>query len=156
MNIKNENLSQLYHSCYGGCNSYFIEMLQVQQNNATRSIMKLPWMTPTESLLRQCNWFSVRQLKVYHSITLIHRVLITSKPDYIHRSLRFVARVTRTTDHLTLVDRRNFKTATACKSFIPRAINEWNKIPLEIREIKSQELFKQKLKDYIKTNISVK
>ena len=41
---------------YGSCSKYLISALQVQQNNAARHITKLAWMTPTENLLKQCNF----------------------------------------------------------------------------------------------------
>ena len=66
------------------------------------------------------------------------------------------SRETRTADHLTLLEIRNFKTATATKSFIPRAISSWNKLPLTIREITVNKQFKIELKSCIKNNITLK
>ena len=141
---------------YAGCSDYLLNMLQVQQNTAARSITKLGWMTPTKTLMTQCNWLSVRQLIVYHSLNLLRQILKDKKPLYISRKLESMHRETRTTDYLTLFDSRYFKTSTALRSFIPRAIKDWNILPLEIREIESTEKFKQRLKIYIRENIPVK
>ena len=141
---------------FGGCSGYLLHMLQVQQNIAARHITKLGRMTPTKTLLNQCNWLSVKQLVAYHSIVLLRNILQEKKPTYIFNKLNKNLRETRTTDHLTLYDSRNFKTTTALKSFIPRTIKEWNLIPLEIRATESSELFKRSLKLYIKENITVK
>ena len=113
-------------------------------------------MTPTEMLLKQCNWLSVRQLVYYHTLTLLHKVLLEKKPDYIYKKISRVTRETRTCDRLTLVDKRSMKTRTAQRSFIPRSIEDWNKLPFELRDIQSKELFKHKLRQHIKENIPIK
>ena len=141
---------------YGGCSNYLLNLLQVQQNNAARHITKLPWMTSTKVLLNQCNWLSVRQLVVYHSMILLHGVLLTQKPNYIFKKLGDIQRETRNTDSNSILDRRKFKTTTAQRSYIPRAISRWNSLPLEIREIRTKSSFKQELKKYTKENIPVK
>ena len=141
---------------YGGCSSYLLNLLQVQQNTAARSITKLPWMTSTSNLLLQCNWLSVRQLVIYHSVLLLHRILIDRKPEKLKDKVEMTARETRTSDRLTLVDNRKFKTQTAQRSFIPRVLSDWNKLPLVLREIESRDIFKQELKKYVKKNIPVK
>ena len=115
---------------YGGCSGYLIDMLQIQQNNAARHITKLPWMTPTRILLQQCNWLSIRQLIEFHSLTLLHKAVITKKPEYIYKRIQRRVRPTRTMDNMTFVETRSFKTATARKSFIPRTIKAWNSLPL--------------------------
>ena len=63
---------------------------------------------------------------------------------------------TRTDDHLTLVEGRRLKTATAARSYIPRTIISWNHLPLDIREIEDNNTFKNRLKNYIRDNIPVK
>ena len=65
-------------------------------------------------------------------------------------------RETRHADFLTVQDSRSFKTSTADKTFIPRAIREWNTLPLSLREVRTQGLFKQKLRIFIRENIAVK
>ena len=141
---------------YGSCSNYLLNLLQVQQNTAARCITKLPWMTSTKPLFHQCDWLSVRQLVIYHTLALLHRIITDKKPANIFQHISLVERETRTADRLTLVDKRLFKTTTALKTFIPRAISDWNKMPLELREIKSKINFKKNLRVYIKPSIPVK
>ena len=141
---------------YGACSAYLANMLQVQQNTAARHITQLPWMTPTATLLQQCNWLSIKQLIVYHSLVLLHKVMICNKPEYIFNKMKPPHRETRNADNLTLYDRRSFKTTTAAKSFIPRAISEWNSLPFELREVASFATFKHKLKLHVKDKIPMK
>ena len=64
---------------YGSCSEYLLNALQVQQNKAAKYITKLPYRTPTEVLLLQCNWMSVRQLSKYCSLILLHRIMMVAK-----------------------------------------------------------------------------
>ena len=85
----------------------------------------------------------------------MHKALSIKQPEYIHKRLKTVERVSRTTDKLTLVERR-LKTVTACKSFLPRTINDWNSLPYDLRSVASPSDFKKQLKVYIKENVPVK
>ena len=89
---------------YSSCSEYLINALQVQQNNAARSITKLPFMTPTKILLNQCDWLSVRQMSIYFSLTLLHKVVHERTPKYLADRVKQVSRLreTRSTDHLCL------------------------------------------------------
>ena len=92
---------------YGGCSSYLLDMLQVQQNTAARHITKLPVYTSTKVLLDQCNWMSIRQLVMLHSLVLFHKMLNTQKLTYVYNKVKFITRETRTMDRLTIVDSKN-------------------------------------------------
>ena len=41
------------------------------------------------------------------------------------------------------------------RSFIPRAIGQWNKLPLELRKSDCIDSFKVNLKDWITKNVSI-
>ena len=58
---------------YGSCSEYLLDALQVQQNKAAKIITKLPFRTPTQTFLLQCDWLSVRQLVKYCLLTLLHK-----------------------------------------------------------------------------------
>ena len=143
---------------YGGCSGYLLDMLQVQQNLAARRTTKLPRLTPTKTLLEQCNWLSIRQLIKFQSLVLFHKTLIKMNPIYLYSQVRFVDRETRTLDRLNVIDRKNrrFKTVTASKGFFPRTIKDWNSLPFVLRDIKDIQHFKAELKSYIKDKIPVK
>ena len=144
---------------YGSCSEYLLNALQVQQNKAAKYITKLPYRTPTEVLLLQCNWMSVRQLSKYCSLILLHRIMMVEKPKYIAERLVPVSRMgrreTRRTDHLCL-QMNKYKTVTASRTFIPRSIALWNSLPTTLREIRDINSFKTQLKVFIKANVPVK
>ena len=142
---------------YGGCSGYLIDALQVQQNVAMRHITKLPFLTSTKTLLQQCDWLSVRQMIMYFSLLLLHKALVRKRPEYINEKVRAVTvrRETRTTDRLKL-ETTLYKTLTASKSYIPRTIDQWNSLPIYLREIKDIVYFKKALREYIVNTIPVK
>ena len=71
-------------SLWGGCEKYLIKSLQIVQNKAARVVTKLAWHTPTHALLSQCGWLSVHQLAVHHSVALVHKILSSGHPKYLH------------------------------------------------------------------------
>ena len=140
---------------YGGCSNYLVQVLQVLQNRAARYVTKLGWFTETAVLLNQCNWLSVKQMIVYQSLTLLFKIQHEKKPDYLYNKLKDKIAL-RTTDKTKIRETREFRTDTARRSFIPRAINDWNNLPNEIRETHSFNVFKTKLRAWVKSNIPIK
>ena len=65
---------------WGGCDDYLLSALQIQQNRAARVVAGLSWFTPITVLLRKCKWLSVRQLVLYQSIILAHKIATTGSP----------------------------------------------------------------------------
>ena len=68
---------------WGGTEGYLVRALQVLQNRAARCVTKLGWYTPTRKLLKQCNWLSVKQLIVYHTVLQVHRIVKCGSPLYL-------------------------------------------------------------------------
>ena len=132
-----------------------------KHNKAARCVTRLPWGTPILVLLTQCGWLSMNQLGVYHSLVLLFKTKMDKKPVYIYehigdqpgRNTRQEA--DRVGEH-HLRDIRNFKTGTAKKTFIPRAVQDWNNLPTSLREETSLVLFKNKLRAWISKNIPIK
>ena len=146
---------------YGGCSGYLLAMLQVLQNKAARCVTRLPWGTPISVLLKQCGWLSMNQLVVYHSLVLLFKTKMDKKPVYLYEHIGDQpGRTTRQEAdrvgvHL-LRDTRNFKTETAKKTFIPRAVQGWNNLPTSLREQTSLVLFKKQLRLWTTENIQIK
>ena len=146
---------------YGGCSNYLLKMLQVLQNKAARCVTRLPWLTPTSVLLKQCGWLSVRQLVCYHTLVLLFKVKIEKTPKHLYNHIGDMplsntrAETGRIQQHL-LKDVRNFRTELARKTFIPRGISNWNSLPEKLRKMDKLDAFKKELKIWISTNVPVK
>ena len=110
-------------------------------------------MTPVTELLKQCDWLSIKQLLIYHSLLLLHKTLVNKKPAYILEKLNFSQRETRTSIGIVLRDERNFKIVTASKGFIPRTTRVWNSLQYDMRTIKEPNAFKTRLLAYVKNYV---
>ena len=146
---------------YGSCSGYLLAMLQVLQNKAARCVTRLPWMTPTSVLLTQCGWLSLKQLVLYHSMVMLFKTKKDKAPVYIYDHIGDTpGRNTRQeADRIAaniLKDDRDFKTGTARKTFIPRSIEDWNNLPVDMRTITNLQLFKKRLKTWVKENVPLK
>ena len=130
-------------------------------NKAARCVTRLPWGTPILVLLTKCGWLNMNQLVVYHSRVLLFKTKMDKKTVYLYEHIG--DQPGRTTQqeadrvgvHL-LRDTRNFKTETAKKTFIPRAVQGWNNLPTSLREQTSLVLFKKQLRAWISRNIPIK
>ena len=67
---------------WGGCDSYLLDRLQVLQNRAARAVTGKPWFTPTRRLLKECRWFSIRQLVFYQTVLGVHKLVRARKSEY--------------------------------------------------------------------------
>ena len=72
---------------WGGCEKYLLKSLQIIQNKAARTVTKLDRYTTTKTLLNQCNWLSVNQLVLFHSLTLVYKTLEHRSPKYLYKKL---------------------------------------------------------------------
>ena len=155
-------ISSLIHmiQVWGGTNSYLINILQVLQNRAARLVTKLGWGTSTKVLLDQCGWLSVKQLVEYHSLILVYKIKSKRKPEYLYNKLSvpFTSN-TRQSVGNTLenkIKESRIEYELNRTSFIPRTILSWNKIPSNIRLSPTTDIFKKRLKEWIRTNVNLK
>ena len=141
---------------WGGAADYLITFLQVLQNRAARLVTKLGWFTPTKVLLTQCGWLSVRQLVEYHSLLLVYKIRSEGKPVYLKQKLcnqfSYNTRLSRT-NGIKLAG--PIKSELHKQSFIPRASNSWNKLPGSLRVTSKTNVFKGKLKSWVKENVPI-
>ena len=146
---------------YGGCSGYLLSMLQVLQNKAARCVTRLPWLTPTRTLLAQLGWLSMKQMVMYYTLVLLFKVKMDKKPVYIYKQLgiskgRNTRVETERVESNMIKDTRNFQKGTTKKTFIPKAINDWNSLPANLRQIEDVPTFKKQLRLWIVENVPVK
>ena len=151
---------------WSGCENYLLNSLQIVQNKAARLVTKCGKRTPIKSLLSQCGWLSVAQLSVYHSLLLVYKILSSKSPMYLYTKLqgaqearhyetRFVWNRRRNLS-IVLDDESQAGCKIAKKSFKYRATDQWNKLPLSIREEQNLLKFKTKLRLWVLKNIPIK
>ena len=145
---------------WAGCEAYLKKSLQLIQNKAARIVTKCDNQTPIKRLLVQCGWLSVRQLCTYHSLVLFFKIRQSEAPYYMFVKLfsdnNMSYNLRSTADEkVRLGPDSQAQAELARNSFKYRTTKEWNVLPLELRNTPKLDMFKIKLKQWIKENIPI-
>ena len=141
---------------WGGCSSYLMDCLQVLQTRAARIVTRSGWRVSTEKLLHQCGWLSVRQLVHYHSLVLVFQIRHQEKPAYFrkHFSANFSYKTRlATTEGIRRIETCKYNVTQS--SFIQRSSAGWNQLPVLVRDSRTIIQFKNRLRNWIKSNVTV-
>ena len=66
---------------WGGCEGYLIHSLQILLNRAARAVTGLSCFTSTKRLMTMCSWLSVKQLVVYQTVDMFHKIVTSGTPS---------------------------------------------------------------------------
>ena len=141
---------------WGGCGSVLRKSLQISQNKVARMVTKLPWMTPTSVLLKQCGWLSVNQLTFYHSVLLVFKVRLQKSPKYLfdmHKENEHNYMTRQAENRLLMTQRPRLELSK--ESYRWRSAEHFNQIPKQIRDSVCVKSFKREIKSWILANIPV-
>jgi hypothetical protein len=144
---------------WGTAPKYLLKQLQVQQNNAARITLgykSLRWSQTT--LLKSMKWLSIESLVLYHSAKLIHQVIHTRQPRYLHQRLvRELAGITRSSTDNKLGPKPADVGGTIYTkhTFMSYAFDKYQNIPGIITAIISKNVFSTRLKRYLTNNDDV-
>ena len=141
---------------WGGTESYLLDSLQILQNRAARIVTRRNIYTTLTELLQICDWLSVRQLVVYHTVSLTRKIIKTGKPVYLAKRLSsdFLRQTRQSTmGNLKAAPMPNRQLTE--RGFLYRAPQTFNQIPAEIRSLQSDYIFKKKLKIWVSQNIPI-
>ena len=117
-------------------------------------MVKMSWFTPTKTLLRQCNWLSVRQLAHYHTVLSTHKIVITEQPKYLFDKMCQSAIYTMRTK-VKFGENFTGETAQTGSSFCYRGATSYNMLLQEISHISGIQRYKKKVKKWIMANIDI-
>ena len=138
---------------YGSSSDYLLSLLQVVQNAAARVVTRLPWCTPTSTLLLQCGWLTVKQMVHFYSLIMLFKIKLTKNPTYFYDkvSMEFKHK-TRLATSEGIRENLLIGTELAKNSFLNRTVKVWNKLPVDIRSSSLESHFKKNLKLWVKSN----
>ena len=97
-------------------------------------------------LFDKVGWFTVRQLVVYHTLTMVFKIRWSKEPEYLSSILSEDTRGQR-------IRRSNTRLNLAFKSFGFRGPQFWNQLPLSIWTCDKISSFKGLLKKWIQEEI---
>lgn len=132
---------------YSGLNSELCAKLQRSQNACIRFIFDIPLYDHVSPAFLRLSWLRLNARRVFHCVSLLHRLLQTNSPKYLSNAFHPLASTnclsTRSLSS-SLLSIPHHRTEMYSKSFIVSTIRAWNLIPAEIRDIESTSLFKRK------------
>ena len=165
--ICNHVLSRLDYcnSVYYGLPNYLLRKLQNVQNRAARLIKGLRSRDRITPALIELHWLPIKARVEYKILLLIYKVLKYSEPKYLRDCLEFFRPETNVVVRHASETYRLSEPRTNCKfgerAFEHSAPRLYNKIPLEMKDIKEEKKFKSELKtllfsrSYNKTNRTI-
>ena len=142
------------NSLYNHLPQYLLRRLQSVLNRAARIVYCVPPRTPTTPFLLELHWLPVKARIQFKLCLLTYKVLKYGEPKYLAELLSPAIRVfdmaLRSSDdpfHLCeprAIGERSF----AERSFSYSAPRLYNKLPVEIKQLETVDLFKRHLKTY--------
>ena len=131
---------------YGGCEINLLKEIQVMQNKAAQIVCRVPPRSNRAAMYDRLDWLTVSQLTYYHSLLLVFRIKSTKEPEYLYRILS-------NENRLGKIIVSNTGLTLAKRSFTFRAAEDWNRLPLWIRQLKTIGSFKKTLRKWVVDNI---
>ena len=126
--------------------------LQALQNQVLRMKTGLPTRTSTELLIERSGDLSVQQLTAFFTLSTLHKIIHTGKPETLANKLKHGTVATRHGDNIRI----DANLTLSLGAFLYRAGLLFNQLPGDLRTDMEPRTFKFKLRNWIKMNILVK
>ena len=145
---------------WSGCPDYLTNALQVCQNKAAKFVAGHTRQLSVKQRLKECGWRSVRQEMVYHTVLMVHKIIVFKQPLYLYKKLTADGDYpfrTRQAARSSLRRGSSFRTnLELCKqSFRWRGTGLYEKLPPKLREQSNMKTFKNELDLWVKKNVPI-
>lgn len=133
-------------------NGQEFNQLQKQQNKAMRVVLRCGRRTSVNWMLESLGWLNIRQRIMFLTMVMVFKIKNGIVPDYISRNVNYIHsdRYPLRCEGKFNIKRVN-KTTTKNNVFND-GLRMYNGLPAEIRNERNLNLFKSKLKVYVKEN----
>ena len=129
-----------------------LSQLQRVQNSATRLIYQSTRYSPSSPLLQDLHWLPIKYRCIFKILLLTFKAIHGHAPSCIQDLVK-VGHHTRTfrSSTATYLDYPSIKSANNLgkRSFYIAAPTEWNRLPANIRNLPSLDVFKKRLKTHL-------
>ena len=112
--------------------------------------------TPTKTLLSETNDMSVHQTIAYHTLLSVFKILESHKPTYLYNRFHKITKNNERTRRNSLNLNIEADLTLTRGGFLYRGSKLYNMLPSELKSISKYQLFKLKVKAWIKLNVSIK
>ena len=135
------------------------------QNKAARLVTKLDRFTSIQVLLKQCGWLSVKQMMIYHSLVLLHKVFKHQTPVFLYNKITAGSPQPNTRQAeasvraLAASGVHSQPSAPSCdldltrRSWCWSSVFWYNKLPPTILSEENDRKFKTRLKVWVSENV---
>ena len=128
------------------------------QKKALKIMLDKPMLTESLSLFKEAKVLPFEQRIKYHTTVLVYKALHNMTPDYIRSLLEtcqnsYNYNLRSTADNKLLLPK--LKSETMRKSFSYSGVLSWNNLPLDLKNITSLAIFKQKLRNNFLSSIKL-
>ena len=141
------------NSLFTGLPDCTIQPMQRLQNTAAKVATGARKFDSATNARFKLHWLPIRQRCIYKTLVITYKALHSMAPDYLANRLvsRTYSKDTRASsvDVCTLVSTVNKRKTFADRGFTTLAPEQWNKLPVPIRNCDSLESFKKALKTYL-------
>lgn len=138
------------------CDEGSFDRMQKLQNRAMRAILMCKKRTPVRTMLQNLNMLNVRQRVRETTLKFIHKLKTGRLPGYLREMVQLKSDVhkypTRSRNDFRVCKR---KTQQAYNSVLNRGLIEFNSLPSEVKDEICGEIFKFKLKSYLREMTTV-
>jgi hypothetical protein len=147
-----------------GCGDYLVHALQVNMNKVARLVTKLNIFTPTNVLLHQCGWMSVKQLMAYHSFVLLLKTLKNQTPSNLIQKITSRSEQYNTRQAAAALEAagvmeqpgvENCELGITSSSWCWSSVRWYNRLPTCLTAENKLGKFKTRLKDWVTMNIEL-
>ena len=130
--------------------------IQKMQNMCIRYIFNVKgWNINYVELRKQIGWMDMNQRRIYHSLSLLYKILNAQGPSYLRDMFTFCQEIsetsTRNSELNLLIPNENYAAihSKAFRVYIPKV---WNLLPHTVRACNNVTTFKKMLKSHILNN----
>lgn len=157
MNIYNTIIKPHFEYCSSILylnNNEMMKRLQILQNKAMRSILKVDRYTSKSVLLSSLNWLNVEQKIKINVLLIIFKIKYNLYPMYLTEKLKYVKDI----HNYNLRNLQNFrldmyKNEKAKNMLLYKGLNMFNSLPNDIKGETNINRFKKKIIEFVKDNV---
>ena len=138
----------VWDSCSVDCSN----KLQTLQNRCARRILNQMPGTSAAPLMQQLGWIRLADKRKLHKTVMLHRLLQGAGPEKLLERLQLFKNESSTSTRGAASNNlyiTGFRTNYVKRSFFYDAVTTWNKLPSNLKEIKSNKTFKAKLQTHL-------
>ena len=133
---------------YDSCTMYESEQLDKLQRKASLLCTGAFRITSNEKLLKELGWPKLKNRRTSHRLVLFYKILNDLTPQYLKQLCNLIPHNTnnyqlrRNNSFLVpFIHRKSFS-----KSYFPKTIRDWNKLPNDVKQSQSLNIFKTRIR----------